>query len=249
VISVVKLLVLPPLGLVLLIAVGWLMRRRWRRPGQAIVALGLLLLYLVSTPLVGSALLESLQEFPPLAAGAHDQDAGAIVVLGADLYRRAPEYGGDTVGTLSLQRLRYGAKLHRETALPVLVTGGSLRDSSAPVAEIMGRALRDEFNVSTDWLETTSRNTYENAKHSSEILKAAGIRRIYLVTHAWHMPRAKSVFQAMDLEVVPAPTAFLSSGPFKPLDLLPTAGGMVMSYYAMYEWLGRLWYHLAYGGR
>jgi uncharacterized SAM-binding protein YcdF (DUF218 family) len=247
--SVIKYLVLPPLGFLLLIAVGWLISRRWRRPGQVMMGLGLFLLYLVSTPLVASALLRSHQVYPALPVGSHDRDVGAIVVLSGNLRRDAPEYGGDTVGSLTLQRLRYGAKLHRETGLPLLVTGGLLRGSSAPIAEVMEQTLRDEFKVSTAWIETASRNTYENAKYSSEILRAAGIERVYLVTHAWHMPRAKSIFEAEGLNVVPAPTMFLPELPFELSYLLPTAGGVSMGYFAIYEWLARAWYALNYGKR
>jgi uncharacterized SAM-binding protein YcdF (DUF218 family) len=245
----IKFLILPPFGFVLLIAAGWLISRKWRRPGQVVMGLALILLYLVSTPLVASALLRSHQVYPALAAGSHDQDVDAIVVLSADLRRGAPEYGGDTVGDLTLQRLRYGAKLHRETALPVLVTGGILKNASLSVAEVMERTLRDDFNVPTVWTETVSTTTYENAKYSSEILAAAGVRRVYLVTHGWHMPRAKLVFEAVGLEVVPAPTAFITLAPFEPGDLLPSARGLVMGYYASYEWLARAWYALAYGER
>jgi uncharacterized SAM-binding protein YcdF (DUF218 family) len=246
---IVKFLVLPPTGFLLLIAAGWLISRRWRRPGHLVMGLGLILLYLVSTPLVASALLRGHQVYPALDAGSLDRGAGAIVVLSGDLRRGAPEYGGDTVGALTLQRLRYGAKLHRETALPVLVTGGILKNASVSVAEVMQRTLRADFNVPTAWIETASQTTYENAKFSLEILQAAGIRRVYLVTHAWHMPRAKSVFEAVGLEVVPAPTAFLSQTPFEPGDLLPSARGLVMGYFAIYEWLARAWYALAYGKR
>ena len=247
--SAIKYLVLPPLGFVLLIAAGWLISKRWRRPGRIIVGLGLILLYLISTPLIAGALLRSHQVYPALQVGAQDPEVGAIVVLSGNLRRDAPEYGGDTVGSLTLQRLRYGAKLHRETGLPLLVTGGLLRGSSAPIAEVMRQTLRDEFKVPTAWIESASRNTYENAKYSSEILRAAGIGRVYLVTHAWHMPRAKSIFEAEGLTVVPAPTMFLPELPFELRYLLPTAGGLSMGYYAIYEWLARARYALAYGKR
>ncbi len=46
------------------------------------------------------------------------------MVLGGGRYRDAPEYGNDTVGEYTLVRLRYAAKLHRETGFPLLVTGG-----------------------------------------------------------------------------------------------------------------------------
>ena len=55
----------------------------------------------------------------------------------------------------------------------------------------MKQVLEREFQVPVTWVEETSRNTLENARGSFQVLGAAGIRRVYLVTHAWHMPRAR----------------------------------------------------------
>ena len=54
-------------------------------------------------------------------SGAH---AKAVVILGGGVRRNAPEYGGDTLATLTLERVRYGARVARLTGLPVLVSGG-----------------------------------------------------------------------------------------------------------------------------
>ena len=47
------------------------------------------------------------------------------MILGGGLRRSAPEYGGDTLGRLTLERLRYGAMLAKRTGLPVMVSGGT----------------------------------------------------------------------------------------------------------------------------
>ena len=83
------------------------------------------LLYAVSTPLVAGALVGPLQgRGPPLDVGAGTSGAQAIVVLSAEAVP-APEYGGTTIGPVTLARVRYGARLHRATGLPILVTGGT----------------------------------------------------------------------------------------------------------------------------
>ncbi|MFT7885251.1 YdcF family protein, partial [Salmonella enterica] len=79
-------------------------------------------------------------------------------------------------------------------------------------AEQMKSALRD-FGVSAKWIESDSRNTLENARQTRKTLKQAGIERVYIVTHAWHMPRAKMAFQNAGLQVVPAATAYTTSAP------------------------------------
>ena len=75
---------------------------------------------------------------------------------------------------------------------------------------------------------------------------SANVRTIYLVTHAWHMRRAKASFQAVGIEVVAAPTRFASKPTPVLGDFLPTARALEASHAAMYEWLGLLWYTWRY---
>ena len=241
-----KSLLLPPFGFFVLIVVGWLVMRRHRRLGRALFAAGLVALYLFSTPHIGSSLLRALQVDQPLPLNPSVQDVGAIVVLGADVRRQPPEFGGDTVGALTLERIRYGAKLHRALGLPLLVTGGATRPQEHPVGLAMRESLEQDFVVPVRWAETEAVNTYENAKLSSDILTSMGITKIYLVTHAWHMPRAKMAFESTGLQVVPAPTGFLARPTPEFGDFIATASGLLMSYYALYEGVGYLWYSLNY---
>src|SRR3546814_14888599 len=70
--------------------------------------------------------------------------------------------------------------------------------------------LERDFGVEVRWTESESTSTWTNARLSAAKLRAAGIRRFYLVTHAWHMPRAMLAFAGTGLEAVPAPTCFVS---------------------------------------
>jgi uncharacterized SAM-binding protein YcdF (DUF218 family) len=58
------------------------------------------------------------------------------------------------------------------------------------------------------WFQTASRNTYEDALYSTEILSEKGIDRALLVTSAQHMPRAVALFEKQGLEVIPLPTDY-----------------------------------------
>ena len=241
-----KALLLPPFGLILLMAAGWLTMGRHRRLGRALFVAGLAALYLLSTPYVGRLLLRGLQVSQALPLDRPLDSAQAIVVLGAGLRREAPEYGGDTVGSLTLDRIRYGAKLHRMSGLPILVTGGSAQPTERPVGIAMRESLGQDFSVPVEWVETEAKNTYGNAKFSFEILSSAGITKVYLVTHAWHMPRARMVFEAVGFQVIPAPTGFLAKPIPRLGDFVASARGLLMSYYAFYEGIGYLWYSVLY---
>lgn len=230
---------LPPLNGIVLVAAGWLLFRARPPLARTLLGVGLVLLWVQALPATGHFLL-GLLEGEPISL-AQTADAQAIVVLGGGRYRMAPEYGGDTVGTASLARVRYAAKLHRETRLPILVSGGKPEGAGLSEAETMRSTLADEFGVPVRWVEADSINTSENARASARLLNSAGIDKILLVTDASHMPRAQGAFEAAGLTVLPAPTLF-HRRPLTPVDYLPRSYGMARI--AIHEWVGRLWYRL-----
>lgn len=231
---------LPPLGLLLPGIAGlWLLPRR-RRLGKSLIGLSLAGLWLLSTPIVADALLDSLKPPPAALTG---READAIVILGGGRNSGSLEYGGDTVNRFSLERVRYGARLAKQLRKPVLVTGGA-PEGGRSEGDIMRALLRDEYGLDARWAEETARNTRENARNSAVILGKAGIRRVYLVTHAWHLKRALPEFEATGLTVVPAGTGYYLGGELSPLDFLPQAKSLEHSFLAMHEWIGLLWYRI-----
>lgn len=242
------LLLTPPGVIVLIAALGFLLQLKWRFLGGLVVAASLAALWVLSLPLTGRYLLASLESgvAPLVLAADAKPEAQAIVVLGASRYPAAPEYGEDTIGSYALERLRYAAHLHRRTGLPILVSGGAPFGEEVPEAMLMQKALEHDFRAKPKWVEADSRNTAESARLSKKILDAEGIRRVYLVTHAWHMPRAEWAFVRAGFMVTPAPTAFATLGreDLGPLGYLPSPRGLAMSSTALRERLGLRWYKL-----
>ena len=254
--------VLPPAGFFVLMAAGWLLGRRWPRCGRALTLSALTGLVVLSMPAGADLLVAPLENrtTPLTAPGAASApvpgatlataagaEAQAIVVLAAGRLENAPEYAGTHIPDyVALARLRYAARLHHKTGLPILLSGANrsqdvARDSKAAS---MARALREDFQVPVRWLEEASETTAENALHSSRILRAEGISRILLVTDAMHMPRAEQVFRAAGLQVTAAPTMFFQLQRRAPDRFFPSAEGLRRSYYASYEWLGLWWYQM-----
>jgi uncharacterized SAM-binding protein YcdF (DUF218 family) len=231
-------LLLPPFGLLLLLAFGLWLSRKHRRTGWLVAIVALLSLTALSLPVISNALLRSQEVTAPLATAAL-ADAQAIVVLGGGTNYSAPEYSGDTVSRYSLERLRYAAVLQRRSGLPVLVTGGA-PFGGRPEAQSMQLVLEQEFAVKVRWVETASRDTAENAILSAQLLKADNIKRIALVSHAWHLPRAVAAFERQGFTVTPAPTGFTRDSPSLLENLLPSASAFEKSRTALNEWLGRL---------
>jgi uncharacterized SAM-binding protein YcdF (DUF218 family) len=235
---------LPPLNILLLGTIGLLLLKRRPFPGKLLIGLALVLLYFLSTPYFTARALNLIEPDVSLEPGSRDQ-AQAIVVLGAGTYFQAPDYdGSDTVNRLGLERLRYAAHLYRATAKPILVSGGKPQGSTISEAEQIKSVLVNEFRIPVTWEEPASNTTLESAVNCGTILKAAGINRVYLVTHGWHMRRAVLAFEAAGFTVIPAPTGFTTL-PTDPLEIyLPNPQGLFESYIFMHEVFGWLWYKL-----
>lgn len=232
-----------PLGIVLIILlVGAALA--WTRPlaGWRPIILAFVVLYPLSTPYVADHLLWLIE--PAYRDPAADKSGQAIVVLGGGTYFSAPEYGADTVRAPVLARLRYAAHLHRALGKPVFASGGAPEGNPVPEAQLMRHVLQQDFRVAEVSTEENSRNTFENALRSSEILRSGGVERIYLVTHAWHMRRARIAFENAGFTVIPAPTGFATRFKVTILDFLPDARALHDSGLFFHEAVGIGWYYL-----
>ncbi len=237
---------LPPGILLILLALGLLF---WRRSlGPTLVLVAALALYLLSIPQTSTWLaapLESDSTAEP--ASIQGGDAGAILVFLAGRNHRAPELGGaDGLSALSLQRLHHAVRLHRATGLPIVLSGGAVeRPGQDALATLAARELQDVYGI-TPWLvETDSRNTRENAFDSARLLAERGIDHVILVTHAWHMKRARYSAETAGLRVIPAGTGFIATAgdlPGQAADWLPNAKSLWRNRNLLHEYLGLVWY-------
>ncbi len=223
---------LPPTSLAVLTFLLLLGGRRAR--GLAILSTAILVL--LAMPKVAALMLNSLAP-PPVVGG---PAPSAIVILSADGVHLP---GPDDLepGLFTLDRLRAGAALQRRTGLPILVAGGQT-DSQMSLAGMMSRSLRDDFRVPVKWEESRSLDTWENAVNSAALLKPAGITRVYVVTHFWHMRRALVAFRAAGLDPVPAPVRDPFELPLSAEQFVPRPSAWTYSYLALHEWVGLLYY-------
>lgn len=237
-------LLLPPINALLVAVLAALLWKRRRRMARVLLVLATLGLLLQMMPIFGAGLLRSLQVDPALDLASLPA-ADVVVVLSAEADPYGTEYGKATVGAVTLQRTRYGASVAKQSGLPVLVTGGPPIDGGPAVAIAMRDVLRDEFGVTAPiWVEDRAGTTMENARFASEMLRERGRMRALLVTHAWHMPRARASFERHGIDVIAAPTAFHGPAYQGPKSLLPSHGGLRTTTWALHEILGRVYYAL-----
>ncbi|MGY6217432.1 YdcF family protein [Methylolobus aquaticus] len=203
---------------------------------------GVAAFYLASTPAIASRLGKLIPSPPPLPEDA--PPAQAIVVIGGGLRPYAPEFGGCALSPLSLERIRYAAMLHRRSGLPIAVSGGRVAAAPASEADLMASALTEEFGVNVIWRETASLDTAGNARLCRALLHAAGIVRIVLVTHDWHMRRAAAAFGQAGFSVVPAAMGFYlpPRAAFGRCDWKPNATALQRTGLVLYELAAWWWY-------
>jgi uncharacterized SAM-binding protein YcdF (DUF218 family) len=247
----IKQIILPPGVLFLLLIAAWWLRRSWPRLSALCFVLGLGGLWAMSLPIVverSARLLEtesalSHEQWAQLAA-----QADAIVVLGAGRERGDPAWDFvDQPAGAAMERMRYAARLAKASGLPLLISGGLHYGTPPSEAQLIADVLQRDLGVSVRWKEERSRTTWENAQMSAQILLPQGIKRVVVVTQAWHMQRSRWSFEQSGFTVIPAPVNFLGRDHARPFGgWLPESKAMWQSSQLLNEAVGLLGYRLFY---
>ena len=147
---------------------------------------------LLSLPLIASRLLISLENVVPRdVAGDPPQ---AIVVLSGETEPVLGPGLDRVVGPLTLEREAAAAVLARRTGLPVLVSGGMLRDDDVPLGTLMAMSMVQTFGVTPRWVEAQSHTTWENARVQRGPAPASGhSQRVRGDARMAHAARASGV--------------------------------------------------------
>jgi uncharacterized SAM-binding protein YcdF (DUF218 family) len=175
-----------------------------------------------------------------------NRNSVAIIVLGAGREMNAPEYAASSLKPLTLERLRYGLWLGRETGAPVGYSGG-IGHGALPgpsEAEIASEVASREFLRPLRWAEKNSRDTRENAIYTTALLRQQGVQQLVLVTHGFHMPRAMRAFRdaaaraGATWQVVPAPIGMARGDEYSVMAWMPTNRGIELVRLVVRERLG-----------
>jgi uncharacterized SAM-binding protein YcdF (DUF218 family) len=236
-------LLLSPIVVVLaLVLVG-----TWRR-SRAILVAAALLLWTLSTPVIADALLRAVEGHRVRLEAATMPKADAVVVLSGMLTHvqgakgLVPEWGE------AADRLFGGIELMQANKAPRLVlTRGLLPWQGAIQAE--GEILREiaiAAGVPAERIVLTppAMNTADEAVGVRSLL-ASDAGAVILVTSAFHMTRARALFEQQGLRVIEYPVDFrVGASGNAPTDYFPSAGALRNSDEAIREWLGQAYYAL-----
>ncbi|HET7931035.1 MAG TPA: YdcF family protein [Rhodanobacteraceae bacterium] len=231
-----------------LVVLGWLLARRWRRSGRTLMAIGALWLLLWSLPWPAFWLCRSLEaQTPQRLAGAYPA-RDAIILLGGGMQGiRSGWIDRPEAGNGAADRVWFAAQLYKAGRAPwIIVSAGGDPADGQIEAEAMATLLVDlGVPKSALLLDTQSRNTWQNALYSEDVMHSHHLTTVLLVTSALHMPRALATFRKRGIEVIPAPADF--DGPPAgawPQRWLPNADALQKSSNAIKEYVGRWGYRL-----
>lgn len=187
---------------------------RWG--GRVLIGAGVvLLLGLGVLPIGHDALVLLETRYPPFDAKTAGKVDG-IILLGGAVETRIPAVNGLPELNDNADRIAEFVRIARLYPQARLVfTGGSAEitgggppeaDLIAPLLETLGLGGREVL------YERLSRNTYENALFTKDLVKSVAGEHWILVTSAFHMPRSIAVFESAGWSVIPAPSDFRTDG-------------------------------------
>ena len=218
------------------------------RAGKLLAATGFCALLIIGFSPLGHALILPLEDRFPRPA-APPQDITGIIILGGFEDGTVSHARGVLTLNEAAERLTESVLLAR--LLPdarIIFTGGNGElfrqghSGARPVGAYLAAAgVASERII----LESESRNTFENAILTRDLVKPAASDRWLLVTSAAHMPRAMATFRHAGFDVVAWPVDYRTRGTQELMQPFNSLGeGIRRVDTATREWLGILTYRL-----
>lgn len=217
-------MLLPPGSIILLLLICLfftLKAKKSRFLPVILMSASALFLYVISTPFCSSFLMKNLENrYAPqsintmrIPASEVQGAISIIVVPCAGIVENSPD--GIGLRPETSNRVNAAFLLYRRTGYPILLSGGNPsrnRQENAQTEAGQAASWLQAAGVSRRSLliEGNSQNTAENAKNSIQLLLETYPRRairIFLVTSAYHMPRAVLSFEKFPGEIVPIPVS------------------------------------------
>jgi uncharacterized SAM-binding protein YcdF (DUF218 family) len=243
--------VFPPGLILLLMLAGIVFTLRGSSFGKHISIFTLFIFWLLSSPIGAQALIDGLQKnYYPLNPNKLTPEPNTQIIVLAGGIQGSPEYAAKaTLTEKTLERVHYTAYLYKQIHAPILVSGGNRDYFGHSEADLIQSELQNSYSTPVAGIENTSRNTQEQSTLLVPILKANNVRSVYLVTHAWHMPRSiyafKTAFANADVTIIPAPMGYidLKQKDYMYANFLPSLDALNISTIALHEYIGLVWYH------
>ena len=216
---------------------------------KVVIASTLVLAFCAFSP-IGNLLLYPLEARFPSCDGGQGAPDG-IIVLGGAIETDLSAAHGTAVFSSSVDRIIAAVALARRYPnARVVFSGGSLNlvyDDKAREADFAVQIF-DSLGLAKERLtiERLSRNTYENAAFTRQLISPKSGERWFLITSAYHMPRSVGVFRKVGLDVEPCPVDWRTGERGDLLRISPLSlEGLGRADLGLREWAGLLAYWIS----
>ncbi len=200
------------------------------------------------SPLANAVMLSLEQNYPKRSMNDLDRVDG-IIILGGMVDTLVSSERNEIALNEAAERLTEASALaYKFPHAKIVISGGdgALIYRSTDEATVAERFFtRIGFDASRIVLEAKSRNTWENAKFSKQLVDPKPGERWLLITSAFHMTRAMGCFRAAGFDVSPWPVDFRTRGPEDLLRMSPIPSEAWRRVdLATKEWVGLAAYYL-----
>jgi uncharacterized SAM-binding protein YcdF (DUF218 family) len=220
---------------------------RFARAGRVLVACAILpLAFGLLTP-IGAIVLRPLEDRFPSPPANMPEPSGIIVLGGAVDAARSQARGQVYLNSDAARMTKALELVRRYPAARLVFTGGSGELLGGQAEAVGARDFWLSLGVPDDkiTLEEKSRNTWENAVFSRNLVHPKPGEIWLLVTSAWHMPRSVGIFRRIGFAVTPYPVAYRTFGDSRDLYSYVSMGDRVITLDSgIREWVGLLAYWL-----
>jgi uncharacterized SAM-binding protein YcdF (DUF218 family) len=238
----------PSVVLPVLLALGTLLLwTRWRRAGRGILAVTTGFILFVSVLPVGKFAISILENRFPVMHALPAEVTG-IISLGGMInpyitaQRKQPALGSGAERMTALIVLA-----RRYPAARLVFTGGSGSIFRSDVREAdAARLFFGEMGLDPGRIrfERESRNTFDNAVFTREMMAPKPGERWVLITSAMHMPRSVGTFRKAGWSPIPYPVDFNTEWPYRFRPGLHLTSGVNSFSLALHEWMGLVIYRI-----
>ena len=236
-------IIFSPLGLIFVLLLFGILRKKILPS-----LLALLLLTLLSLPLVSNQLIKSLERNYSVISPNELDTADTVVVLSGMLQTIKQDSMIHYEFSEAVDRIFAGINLLKMgKAQKIILTRGKLPwNKGVPEGDYLAEFVQSQgIDPNRILLTEIVQNTNDEAKAISKMLPKTS--EVILITSAFHMPRAEKVFQNQNLKIIPYAVDFRSSAKdIDVLDFLPQANAFKDSSFYFREIIGRLYYSLRY---
>jgi len=171
--------------------------------------------------------------------------SGIIVLGGAERMAISTDHQQVSLDGAA-ERLIMAAMLARKfPALPIIYSGGARFGKMMTEVQIARKFFRGAgIDLSRIRFDGKSYNTYTNAVESKKLIRKNETGKWFLVTSAFHMPRAVGVFRTAGINIQPYPVDY-RSGRAITIGTPNMGHNLYQLDYAVHEWVGLVAYYIS----